>query len=203
MFFNSTKLILIFWILSLAVGIYSCQPKVLNNLTQLEQVNDIKAKPLIDISMGEEKTFRAKVSGFDQEMSGLLVVKKLDKEYRFVMVTDFGLKVFDLSLKSNAEYEFHHIMKHMDYEFLKNSLTLDMLMLLPIELNEEAEFYQKDDFVVYTPQKKMLYFVKDDKIHQVQRFRRKRNNWAEAKWTEKSIDIHQKKPEIHIQLKPL
>lgn len=153
--------------------------------------------------MGEEKTFRAKVKGFNQEMSGLLVAKRLDSSYRFVMVTDFGLKVFDFSLKQDGSYEFHYIMKHMDYDFLKNSMALNILMLLPIHMDALSNYYQKDDFVVYTPQKKMLYFVKDEKIIEVQRFRGKRSIWAKTKFIENNIEIHQNKPEILIQLKPL
>jgi len=164
---------------------------------------EINAKPLIEISKGDEKTFRAKVKGFNQEMSGLLVAKRLDSSYRFVMVTDFGLKVFDFSLSQDGTYDFHHIMKHMDYDFLKNSIALDMLMLLPFDLNSEIEIYEKDDFIVYTPQKKMLYFVTDEQINKVQRFSGKRKIWAEAKFIEDNIEIHQNKPEILIQLKPL
>lgn len=181
----------------------SCQPKALKNLTQIGQQVELEAKSMINISVGEEKTYRAQVKGFNQKMSGLLVTKKVDSMYRFVMVTDFGLKVFDFSLNEEGEYEYYHIMKHMDYEFLKNSIALNMLMLLPIQMNGEEEYYQKDDLMVYTPPKKMLYFVNDEKIHQVQRFRGKRNIWAEAELKEKSIEIHQNKPEIHIQLRPL
>lgn len=175
----------------------------MKNLNQIDQLAEVKAKSMIEISLGEEKTFRAKVKGFNQEMSGLLVAKRLDSNYRFVMVTNFGLKVFDFSLGMNGTYEFHHIMKHMDYDFLKNSIALDMLMLLPINSNEICNYYQKDDFLVYTPQKKMLYFVMDEKINRVQRFRGKRNIGAEAKFDENHIEIHQNKPEILIQLKPL
>jgi len=181
----------------------SCQPKALKNLTQVEKVEDVRAEAMINISVDEEKTYRAKVIGFNQEMSGILVVKKLDKDYRFVMVTDFGLKVFDLSLNGEGNFEFHHIMKYMDYEFLKNSLALNLLMLLPIDMQVETQFYKNGDLIVYAPQHKMLYFVKDEKVNQVQRFRSKRNIWATATLSNHSIAIEQEKPQILIQLKPL
>lgn len=187
----------------LVLYLVSCQPKALKNLAEVQQDIELKAYPIIDISLGEEKTFRAKLKGFNQEMSGLLVAKRLDSSYRFVMVTDFGLKVFDFSVEKNGNYEFHHIMKYMDYDFLKNSMALNMLMLLPINMDALSNYYQKDDYVVYTPQKKMLYFVKDEKITEVQRFKGKRSIWADAKFIEDNIEIHQNKPEILIQLKPL
>lgn len=199
---NAQRVLMLF-IGLIALTFSSCQPNVLNNLAKVEQEIELKANPIVDIAEGEEKTFRAKVKGFNQEMSGLLVAKRMDTSYRFVMVTDFGLKVFDFSLNENGDNEFHHIMKHMDYEFLKNSLVLNLLMLLPVNWQDKVEVYQKDDFVVYAPHDKMLYFVKDEKINRVQRFKGKRSIWAEALLSGKNIEIEQNKPEIVIRLKSL
>lgn len=195
---------LTFSLLALTVlFLISCQPKAIKNLNRSQLPSDIKIDPMLSMRLEDELTFRANLKGFQQEMSGLLVLKKLEKEYRFVMVTDFGLKVFDLSLKVGGENEFHHIMKHMDYEFLKNSIVLNLLMLLPLDTLDSLEVYKNDDFIVYTPQNKMLYFVKDEKVNSVQRFRGKRNVWAEANLSGKTIKIEQNRPEILIQLKPL
>jgi hypothetical protein len=187
----------------LLLFLVSCQPKAIRNLSSIQPSAVMHLTPMIDINEGEENTYRASIKGFQQSMSGLLVVKKILEDYRFVMITDFGLKVFDLSIHKSGEYEFHHIMKHMDYDFLKNSLALNLLMLLPVDFENDTEFYVNNDLLVYAPQHKMLYFVENEKINKVQRFRGKRKVWAAASFEEKNIQIEQNQPEIRIQLKSL
>lgn len=194
---------LFFFFLLILFSFFSCQPKVLRNLSQIQAPAEIHLASMIDIDHGEERTYRASFSGFQQSMSGLLVVKKIDEDYRFVMITDFGLKVFDLSINSAGKYDFHHIMKHMDYDFLKNSLALNLLMLLPYDIDSEVEYYSNNDLLIYAPQKKMLYFVKEEKINQVYRFKGKRKVGAKASFDDQNIRIEQHQPEIRIQLKVL
>ncbi len=187
----------------LLLFLVSCQPKALKNLSQIQTPSEINIAPMIDIDNEEELTYRANVNGFQQSMSGLMVVKKIDEDYRFVMITDFGLKVFDVSIKSSGAYNFHHIMKHMDYDFLTNSLALNLLMLLPYDFKCEVNYYSNNDLLIYTPQHKMLYFVENEKINKVQRFKGKRKVRAEASFNDQNIRMDQNQPEIHIQLKEL
>lgn len=202
--FSNKKLSLIGLVLGFLLLI-SCQPKVLKKLDKQSPIQELSVEGLANFQNNNELRYRAKVDAFGQKLSGQLILKNQDTNYRAVMITDFGLKVIDLTLNANGEYEVNHIMKHMDYQFVKHSMALNILMLLPQQFNMEAQaYFSGQELLIYAPQIHSIYYLEDDDLQKVERFRGKNKLWATAeKVGVDEIQIIQKNPDIAISLKTI
>ncbi|NPD45285.1 MULTISPECIES: hypothetical protein [unclassified Lentimicrobium] len=194
----------IVWALGLLLLI-SCQPSVLKKLDKQSESTKLKIEGLASFQSSNEIHYRSKVDAFGQKLSGQLILKNQDTNFRAVMITDFGLKVMDLTISKNGDYQMNHIMKHMDYKFVKHSMALNILMLLPQDFNIEVQTYSSDqELLVYAPQIHSIYFLEQDDLKKVERFRGKNKLWATAeKVGEDMISIIQKNPDIAISLKKI
>lgn len=183
----------------------SCHPKVLKGLME-EEIYELESiNGLIEFDQNNEAYYRAKIEAFDQKISGQLIIKKEDSSYRAVMITDFGLKVIDLEIDENGSYEVNHIMKHMDYDFVKESFALNLLMLLPNNQNDSFVFYSNENqLLIQYPPLNMIYYFNDKHIEKVERYRGKKKVWALASINKNAIiEIHQTNPPIFMSLKPI
>ncbi len=183
----------------------SCQPKLLRKLDKQNQIEAKFIDGLASFQTNTEVHFRAKVDAFGQKISGQLILKNQDTNYRAVMITDFGLKVMDLTLQQNGDYQVNHIMKHMDYKFVKHSMALNLLMLLPQNFSTGSSSYSSQhQSLIYAPQIHSIYYLEADELSKVERYRGKNKLWATAeKVGEDRIQIIQKNPDIAISLKKI
>ena len=202
--FSNKKLSLFRWVLGL-LFLMSCQPRVLKKLDKQSPIEEISVEGLANFNTNKEAHYRAKVEAFDQKISGQLILKNQDTNYRAVMITDFGLKVMDLTIFANGDYQVNHIMKHMDYQFVKHSMALNILMLLPQQFNMEAEAYSSgQELLIYAPQIHSIYYLEEDNLQKVERYRGKNKLWASAeRLGVDRIQIIQKNPDIAISLKTI
>lgn len=203
MFSNRTQGIIMG--LAVLLTLTSCQPKVLKGLMEEKNHELIQINGLLRFNEQQQAYYRAKIEAFDQKISGPMIIKKQDSSYRVVMITDFGLKVIDMMLFENGDYQVKHIMKHMDYEFIKQSFAFNLWMLLPNSHSDDFVYYSKNDqsFIQYPPQN-IIYYKKGANIAKVERYRGKKKLWATAILEKNDrIEIHQTNPAIYISLKPI
>lgn len=79
-----------------------------------------------------EAQYKINIDAFHQKMSGLLLVKQKNTEsVRMLMITEMGLKVFDVEYFSNDSIQYHYIMKHLDKPFLLNVLFGNLKLFWP------------------------------------------------------------------------
>lgn len=203
MFLNRTQGIMMG--LAVLLTLSSCQPRVLKGLMEENDHQLIQINGLLRFNEQQQAHYRAKIEAFDQKISGPMIIKKQESSYRVVMITDFGLKVIDMILFENGDYQVKYIMKHMDYEFIKQSFALNLWMLLPNSHSNDFVYYSKNDqgFIQYPPQN-IIYYEKEAIIHKVERYRGKKKVWATAILEKNDrIEIHQTSPAIYISLKPI
>ena len=82
------------WALGL-LFLISCQPSVLKKLDKQSESTNLKIEGLASFQSSNEIHYRSKVDAFGQKLSGQLILKDQDTNFRAVMITDFGLKVMD------------------------------------------------------------------------------------------------------------
>lgn len=188
--------------IALVLLISACQPKLLKYLNKELGTTEISVDGMLSFDENGEAHYRAKVESFDQKISGQLIFKKSDSAYRAVMITDFGLKVIDLELYENGDYHVKHIMKHMDYNFVKQSFALNLFMLLPQANSVGNEYYSNNkQLIIHAPQSHTIYYFENEKMIITERYRGNKKLWASAeKSSEGMIEIHQTNPEIFISL---
>lgn len=82
-------------------------------------------------NIGEEHIFRANVEAFKKELSGLLVVKRINEElYRIVLTSDFGNTLFDFSIYKSKPYEVNYAMPDLNKKVILNFLAKDFTYLV-------------------------------------------------------------------------
>jgi hypothetical protein len=204
MYLNSKKPVIlsVMWIGLLLVT--SCQPRILRNLKQVSPGQTTEKIHLLNDSLTEWR-YRAHVEAFGQNMSGIFIMKKSETGYRAFLMTDFGLKVLDFLLLPNGDYEVNHIMEHMNYKFIKENLAQNLIMLLPPDPYDELRIFSIDSTeMLYSPEKKMIYFANQNAIFKVERLNNRKNTVATTQQKDNAaIEILQPVPGISILLKPL
>lgn len=202
MFLNRilTKLVLLF---TLFFGLYSCAPAHLKHLEKHKLKNALTLYSPIHFNKSGQANYRCKIEAFDQLITGVLIFKKVEQEVRVVMITDFGLKVMDVSLFNNGTYEVNYMMKHLDYKFVRESFSLNLMMLLDKEIAADAYIYQKENTKLFLDNK-MIYYLDNDRTTKVERYRGKNKLIAIAEIQKSAnIDIQQLNPKMRMTLSPI
>lgn len=114
--------------------------------------NYLPQKALIEniyfAKIGEEHIFRANINVFKNELSGLLVVKRIDDSlHRVVLTSDFGNTLFDFSIYSD-KYTANYVMSDMNKKFILNILARDFQLFTATQLPVEKAII-KGDQVIY------------------------------------------------------
>lgn len=98
--------------------------------------------------------YRAHISAYSNEFSGVFIVKKITKDqHRVVLTTDFGFKLLDVEL-SQSRFKIHFIAEQLDRKLIRKTLERDFKLLL------------KPSFTVYetyTSERFDIYKSKDNK----------------------------------------
>ena len=184
----------------------SCAPAALKGLKKSVLVDEISIPSTISLNQRAMAKYRCKIEAFDQKISGVLIFKQLIDTLRVVMITDFGLKVIDLSLYEETNYKINYIMKHLDYEFVRESFALNILMLLPQKQSSDLAYYENvDESLIYNSKFNMLYYFKDHKKYKVERYRSKSKLISIATINQETMEcrIEQLNPAIHMIINPL
>ncbi len=74
--------------------------------------------------------FKTHVQAFGKEASGLLFIKQLGREqYRFVFMSQLGMKFFDVEL-NNGVFVVHHLVSFLDKKQVRRVLKNDLQLLI-------------------------------------------------------------------------
>ena len=194
------KLVLLFL---LFIGLYSCAPAPLKNLEKHKLQESITLYSPIQFNESGQANYRCKIEAFDQLITGVLIFKKVEQDIRVVMITDFGLKVMDLSLFKDGTYQVNYMMKHLDYKFVRESFSFNLMMLLQKEIAADTYIYQKENTKLFLDHK-MIYYLEKNEIFKVERYRGKNKLMAIAEIQKSAnIDIQQLNPKMRMALSPI
>lgn len=105
-----------------------------------------EVKTLAPLSKIEEvKIYEAKMNFFNNELDGLLIVKKQGENHlRIAFTSKIGPRFFDIELKNGAFIK-HYVMDYMDKNMLMGTLENDFkLLFLQLESNQEPKYRIKN-----------------------------------------------------------
>jgi len=207
--FLSRIIIKLILVSELLIGLNSCTPKVLRGLEKTSLKTVVNLPSVVIYTAEGQANYRCKIEAFDQHISGVMIFKEIkDSENRaesdrVVMITDFGLKVIDVSFSQDGSYVINHIMKHLDYKFLRESFALNISMALGKQIPIGTEIYQDSSYLIY-PLASQLFFQKNDQTVKVERYRGENKMIVSAIVQENGeIDIQQFNPKINMKLIPI
>lgn len=79
-----------------------------------------------------KETYKINISAFHQKQSGMLIVKQVQSSsLRMLMLTEFGLKVFDVEYFTGDSLKVHYMMKHLDNPYIVNTIFDNLKVLWP------------------------------------------------------------------------
>ncbi len=156
--------------------------------------------------------YRAKINYKEKILSGMLIIKKSDSNsYRVAMVTELGMKIFEMEFFDNKEKPFvlHSCIKYLDKKIIINTLRRDFESLFlnfaswekaKVKYNKEGEIY-----TYYYQGKRKYYCNNYGDINKIVRskFFIKRETTIIANIKNpypKSISIHHHQNRLSIQL---
>ena len=210
MFLNSiyqkTLLYSTLFSLMLLLLMNSCAPVALKGLEKSALLDDIGIPSTIPFDQHSVAKYRCKIEAFDQKITGVLIFKQQIDTIRVVMITDFGLKVIDLSFYEENKYTINHMMKHLDYEFVRESFALNILMLLPQKQSNDLAYYENgSESLIYYSKLNMLYYFNDHKKYKIERYRSKSKLISIASINQETMEcrIAQFNPVMHMIINPL
>ncbi len=199
MFLNRININLIL-LLGLLIVLNSCAPKVLKGLKKMSLNEAVKLPSVINYTDEGQANYRCKIEAFDQHISGVMIFKEKNEGDRVVMITDFGLKVIDISFAADGSYVINHIMKHLDYKFLKESFALNISMLLNKQIPLGAAVYEDSKYRIYSSASQ-LFFQQNQQTSKIERYRGKNKLIARVIMQGNAeIDIQQFNPQINMKL---
>ena len=73
--------------------------------------------------------YRAQIKLYDNDFSGLLIIKPKKEESRIVFLNEIGMKFFDIELLKNS-YKIHHIFTPMNKKMFIKLLLSDFRFML-------------------------------------------------------------------------
>ena len=156
--------------------------------------------------------YKINIEAFHQKQSGMLIIKQdIPSSIRMLMITEFGLKVFDVEYFKGDSLQIHYIMKHLDSPYISNALFDNLKVLWPkIRLNCTASYFdneKKKEFSIRLEKDKeewIYQFDQDQKIAEILRLEkgRKKSITHFDSQTE-NIFLKTKHPSISIRLKKI
>jgi len=172
----TTKYVLLI-IITVIISLLSCSPDYLKKYSKLEN-SDIKEPVVFDHDF-KKAVYKTSFTVMGKQMTGILLIKILeDQEYRFVFVSEIGLKYFDLGISNSNDslvFKSHYLMPALDRENIKDILFQDFSVLITNKLsNIKPVFYKETKsgnlaFTYYETNTKQVYFLNNeqDKIKQI------------------------------------
>lgn len=144
---SSIKYLILFTAI-IFLSLSSCSPSYLKNYLKIENSNI--EKPTVFNSNFEKATYKTNLKVMGKELSGILLIKKTEEEeFRFVFISEIGLKYFDLGINySNEKQKFttHYLMSALKRGEIKNILFHDFSKLLSSNTTTSLpSFYRQNE----------------------------------------------------------
>jgi len=91
---------------------------------------------------GKSYVYRTRIHLYDNNFSGLIVIKRQEKGHRIVFLNEIGMKFFDIELLPDS-YKIHHIFKPMNKKMLIKLLVSDFNFILLNDIKSENKILQE------------------------------------------------------------
>ncbi len=134
-----------FWLISSLLLFNACSIRHHSNYKK-SSAFEIKENDFI-ANHFQKVLFNTQIHAFGNDVSGLLFIKLMAKEdYRFVFLTQMGMKIFDVELKRN-QFEVHQLVSYLDKKSVRKVLENDLSLLIqtPILFEKSSFFQHKED----------------------------------------------------------
>lgn len=160
----------------------------------------------------KKAVYKINIEAFHQKQGGILLVKQNKvSSLRLLMITEFGLKVFDVEYFKGDSIQLHYIMKHLDNPHIINALFDNLKVLWPNILSDKnVNYFQNErrkEFIsrLKSGEEQWDYLMsQNQEIYKIERFENGRKRaLIEFDNLKGEILLTTKRPSISIRLKKI
>lgn len=123
-------------------------------------------------STPDNALFNAKIDVVGKHLSGLLLVKRLDKEHRVVFTNEAGVTFFDFSFGYDGSFQVIKVIEQLNKKAVINLLRKDFSLMLGLPFrNDKVESFSIGDEIFFGVSQKneTPYFITDKDCASLQR----------------------------------
>jgi len=150
-------------IIAAVILLLSFQSCVISDFKTVSKTYDYKK---ILSETGKSYVYRTRIHLYDNNFSGLIIIKRQEKGHRIVFLNEIGMKFFDIELLPYS-YKIHHIFKPMNKKMLIKLLVSDFNFILMNDIKNENKFLKekKSEKVALKPKKvKNIYYFDNNSL---------------------------------------
>lgn len=197
-------------LISLSVFILSCSSYPKRQQFKLtETVKESSINPYFS-DVAKDYVYKADISIFNKNFSGIFIVKKLGKdEHRVVFTTEMGTTIFDFSFLPN-EFKVNYIVPDMNKKILIRILEKDFKALITENPFLKTSFKKNEETILecVLDDSRHFYYSKEQQLYKIVRVANGKEK-VEFLFSEidrnkaTSIKISHKKLDLNILLKAI
>lgn len=128
-------------------------------MTDLQKVNkEFEFKKILSDS-SISYIYRTNVKLYDNDFSGMIVIKPQSNRHRIVFLNEIGMKFFDIEIMPDS-FKVHYIFEPMNKKMFIKLLVSDFKFILMYSIGSEINYYQEkenESYFIKTKQKKEVY----------------------------------------------
>jgi len=199
-------------VLVLLIIFSSCANLKLQSWENIDEIGMPKPENLWFKNQEQKALYKINIEAFQQKQGGMLIVKQDDlSSIRLLMVTEFGLKVFDVEYYKGDSLKLNYIMKHLDNPYIINALFDNFKVFWPnILTNVKTDYYHHERKTEYlysleNGEEKWFYLYDNEKqLYEIQRIENgRKKSIINLDIQTKEILLKTKHPSIRIRLKKI
>jgi len=143
------------FVVILFIFLQSC---VLTDLKKIDN-NDFKFEKVLS-NKNKSYIYRANLNLYDNDFSGMIIIKPLKDNFRVVFINEIGMKFFDFEF-SEQKFKVNQIFEPMNKKIFIKLLINDFRFILMNSLNSENKYFKEKEsnLIAIKPcKKKELYY---------------------------------------------
>lgn len=138
------------------LAVFSCKSF---ELTAVKEISpERKAVENQYFSTDSDYVYKARIEIYKNNLSGILVIKKIGKTHRVALTSDFGNKLVDFEI-SEKEFNINYIIPDLDKRIVKTFIENDFRMLLKNQFTVNQEFENENYKIFVSEEAKKKYYL--------------------------------------------
>ena len=137
-------------------SVFSCKSFEITGVKEISTVQKIVKNQYF--STDSDYVYKTQIEIYKNNLSGILIIKKMGEKHRVVLTSDFGNKLMDFEI-SEKEFNINYIIPDLDKGIVKTFIENDFRMLLKNQFTVNQEFENENSKIFAAEEAKKKYYL--------------------------------------------
>ncbi len=138
------------------LAVFSCKSFELPGVKEISTDKKIVENQYFNTD--SDYVYKAQIEIYGNDLSGILIIKKIGKKHRVVLTSDFGNKLMDFEI-SEVDFKINYIIPDLDKGIVKRFIENDFRMLLRTKYPVNQSFENENSEIFVTTENRKKYFL--------------------------------------------